>query len=540
MEFAMRLIPKVFIVSFFLMIYLFNGDLYSQQFNNYLLYPSTISQTEPVIVNHPFEQNTIFVSANTIRFYPFFVSEGVYLSQDGGVSWSGSDTCKGEYINFHGGDPSIAITKSGRFILSRLGRYPFVGLYVHTSDDRGATWSFQKQINDHDLERAVIVADNFQSSPFFGRVYAFWVRFNPPYAMYFSYSDDDGVNWSQPQQINNPVQRCAGGDVAIGKNGEIFVTWAVVSSTSPFYEQFIGFAKSTNGGSSWIVTEKAFQVNGIQGMLPEKQNIRVNGLPAIVVDTSGGTRDGWLYIVTSQKNFGAAGNDPDIILYRSTDGGNNWSNPVRVNQDELNNGKIQYFPALCIDKFGGLNVLYYDDRLTTSDSVGVFLSRSTDGGITFSDFQVSDHNFKPVAIGGLGQGYQGDLIALSSSENFLIPVWMDNKTGIYQLWTTRININRLVNVETGDLDFFSFELQQNFPNPFNSETQIGFEIPESNLTSLKVYDLLGREIKTLVNEILQKGSYSIKFSAAALSSGIYIYELKSGKFRSMKKMIYLK
>ncbi len=141
-----------------------------------------------------------------------------------------------------------------------------------------------------------------------------------------------------------------------------------------------------DGGNTWQVTEKAFQVNGIQGMLAEKQNIRVNGLPRIAIDKSGNERDGWIYIITAEKNYGAAGNDPDIILHKSTDKGQSWSGPIRVNQDEFNNGKIQYFPAITIDKFGGLNILYYDDRLTTSDSTGVFLSRSTDGGITFKDF----------------------------------------------------------------------------------------------------------------------------------------------------------
>ncbi len=536
----MQRFKKLIFHTSVVLLLIFHPELNSQSFTNYLLYPSTISQTEPVIVRHPYEMNTLFVSANTIRFYPFFVSEGVYVSEDGGLTWRGSDTCKGEYINFHGGDPSIAIDRTGRFILTRLGRYPFVGLYVHTSDNKGETWSFQRQINDHDLERAVIAADNYTSSPFFGRVYAVWVRFNPPYAIYFSYSNDGGVNWSEPRRVNNPTQRCAGGDIVIGKNGELYIVWAVVSSISPFSEQFIGFAKSTDGGNSWFVNEKAFQVNGIQGQLSEKQNIRVNGLPRILVDTTGGIRDGWLYILTAQKNFGAAGNDPDIILNRSTDGGISWSNPVRVNQDNLNNGKIQYFPAACIDKFGALNILYYDDRNTTSDSVGVFLSRSTDGGITFNDFQISDHNFKPVAIGGLGQGYQGDLIAITSLENFLIPVWMDNSTGIYQLWTTRVEIDRLVNVESNIIIPDDYELLQNFPNPFNSETKIEFSVPESNLVTLKVYDCLGREVKTLINNEMKKGRHSINFESNDLPSGVYYYELKSSGFRSIKKMMLLK
>ncbi len=507
---------------------------------NFLLYPSSISQTEPIIEKHPFDENILFVSANTIRFSPFFVSEGVYTSFDGGISWNGSDTCKGEIINFHGGDPAISIDKNGRFILTRLGRTPFVGLFAHYSNDSGKTWSPQIRINEHDLERATLASDVFQSSPFFGRTYSVWVRFNPPYALYFSYSDDGGINWSNPQQINNPTQRCAGGEIAIDNNGVVYITWAVVSSTSPFSEQFIGFAKSTDGGLSWQVTERAFPVNGIQGMLTEKQNIRVNGLPRIAVDNSDGIRKGWIYIVTTQKNFGAAGSDPDIILYKSTDGGVSWSNPIRVNQDFLNNGKIQYFPAINIDKFGGINIIYYDDRLTSSDSTGVFLSRSTDGGETFSDYLISDHNFKPVAIGGLGQGYQGDLIALTSVDNYLIPIWMDNSTGIYQLWTARISIDELVGVEQEKFIEEEIVLYQNYPNPFNAETNIYFILKEGTHVNLGVFDILGNRVTTLVNGFLERGEYEKIFDASHLPSGVYFINFISGRFSKTIKMILLK
>lgn len=533
---------KIFVLVIFSFL---AGNLSGQHFvntgvRNFLLYPSSISQTEPVVCRSPLNPQILFASANTINFNPFFLSEGIYISEDGGQSWYGSDTCKGEYINFHGGDPSIVITKNGKFILTRNGRTPFTGIYVHTSNDFGNNWSFQKQITDHDLERAVLAADNFVPSNYYGRLYSAWVRFVPPYSLYFSYSDDEGLSWSQPQQINNPPQRSAGGDIVIFRNGEIYLTWALVSSTSPFSEQFISFAKSINGGQSWIVSEKIFQVNGIQGTLPAKQNIRVNGLPRIAVDTTGGERDGWIYIVTTQKNFGAAGSDPDIILYRSTDGGNNWSGPIRVNQDQINNGKIQYFPAVAIDKFGGINILYYDDRNTTSDSAGVFLSRSIDGGNTFIDYQISDHNFKPIAIGGLGQGYQGDLITLTSVDNYLIPIWMDNSTGIYQLWTARININELTGVETEKTIPSSFELKQNFPNPFNSRTKIEFVLPENLFVQLDVIDIYGRIVQTVVKDFLTAGIHSVEFEAQNISTGIYFYRLKNSHGEIVRKMLYLK
>ncbi|MEZ4748554.1 MAG: hypothetical protein R3C41_20995 [Calditrichia bacterium] len=77
----------------------------------------------------------LFTFANSITFAPFFISEGVYVSTNGGDSWFGSDTCNGEPIVFHGGDPGIAIDKNGTFILPslRLGTPLFSGVYAHYS-----------------------------------------------------------------------------------------------------------------------------------------------------------------------------------------------------------------------------------------------------------------------------------------------------------------------------------------------------------------------------------------------------------------------
>jgi len=85
-----------------------------------------------------------------------------------------------------------------------------------------------------------------------------------------------------------------------------------------------------------------------------------------------------------------------------------------------------------------------------------------------------------------------------------------------------------------------FRLYQNYPNPFNSETTIKFLNPEKQFITLKVYDILGREIKTLVDGTLEANEYSVKFKAENLSSGIYIYELRSGKNAQAKKMVYIK
>jgi len=86
-----------------------------------------------------------------------------------------------------------------------------------------------------------------------------------------------------------------------------------------------------------------------------------------------------------------------------------------------------------------------------------------------------------------------------------------------------------------------YNLDQNFPNPFNPVTKINFSIPKSSQVTLKVYDALGKEITTLVNDFKQAGSYSYNFNASLnLTSGIYFYTLISENFTATKKMLLLK
>ncbi|MFA5833385.1 MAG: T9SS type A sorting domain-containing protein [Bacteroidota bacterium] len=85
-----------------------------------------------------------------------------------------------------------------------------------------------------------------------------------------------------------------------------------------------------------------------------------------------------------------------------------------------------------------------------------------------------------------------------------------------------------------------FELSQNYPNPFNPSTVINYSIPVNGLVSLKVYNVLGQQVATLVNEVQTVGSYKATFNATSLSSGVYFYKIEAGSFTSVKKMMFLK
>lgn len=102
-----------------------------------------------------------------------------------------------------------------------------------------------------------------------------------------------------------------------------------------------------------------------------------------------------------------------------------------------------------------------------------------------------------------------------------------------------ITIKPLTSIKD-DLVVNKFSLEQNYPNPFNNSTIVKFSIAQDNLTSLKIYDVLGNENFTLINSILNKGEHRIKLSGANLQSGVYYLKLTSGSFTETRKMLLLK
>lgn len=510
---------------------------------SFRIFPSTITQTEPIVTKSRNNPNLFFGSAVTFNTSTAFKSEGVYVSTDGGITWFGSDTCTGAIILNHGGDPGVVITPNNRLVLTHIGSV-FFGMYSHYSDNLGSSWSQAFTISNNQVEdKSTTTIDDNPTSAFFGRIYIAFVSLqSSPFKIYFSYSTNEASSWSTPIVVNpNPPARSSGPDIAIKNDGKIFLCWAGMTSTLP-REDFISFASSTDGGISWSVSENVFDVNGITGSLAAKNNIRVNGLPRIAIDNSNSPYKGRIYIVTNEINNLPAGNDPDIILHYSDDDGISWSEGIRVNQDPFNNGKIQYLPAIDIDENGGVNIIFYDDRNTTSDSAEVFLARSTNGGINWIEFPISDHRFKPKSVIGGPSNYQGDYISVLSVANKIHAFWMDDYAGIYQIWQKILDINSLNVKDQGNKIPNAFKLFQNYPNPFNPTTQISWQTPEDCFQTLKIYDVLGNEIITLLDEYRAAGVNYLEFDAAKfnLSSGIYYYKLSAGSYSETKKMVLLR
>jgi len=112
------------------------------------------------------------------------------------------------------------------------------------------------------------------------------------------------------------------------------------------------------------------------------------------------------------------------------------------------------------------------------------------------------------------------------------PYWVDAQV-VYNLITDVDEENDSGNPET-------FQLFQNYPNPFNPSTTIIYQIPELSFVTLKIYNLLGKEVVTLLDEEKSRGNYELNFNASKLSSGIYIYRLQSGDFIETKSMVLIK
>jgi hypothetical protein len=168
-----------------------------------------------------------------------------------------------------------------------------------------------------------------------------------------------------------------------------------------------------------------------------------------------------------------------------------------------------------------------DNFYLTLDGFGIFQSNS---GSFWGDFNFNE--LKKEEIESIAENRKG-ILFVGTVHN-----------GVY-----RASKKTVTKVKKAFETASSFKLEQNFPNPFNPTTTINYSIPAfkarnaaslTKIVTLKIYDVLGREIKTLVNKQQTPGNYSVKFNAANLPSGVYFYRLRAGDFVKIKKMVLLK
>ncbi|MDD5361304.1 MAG: T9SS type A sorting domain-containing protein [Ignavibacteria bacterium] len=467
---------------------------------------------------------------------------GYSYSTDGGSTWSVSQLIPALDPNHPlASDPVVCSDTNGNFYVATISLTAAgaLDILVFKSTDGGVTfptYSFVQGGGSNTEDKEWMACDLTKgNSAYKNNLYVSWTRFGTPAGILMTKSTNGGVNWSSPVQVSsgNGVQ---GSDPAIGPNGEVYVVW--VGGTTSINSIF--FNKSTTGGASFG-TEKIIA----QGILP---NIIITSsnvtFPSIATDITGGPRNGYVYVTWCDSRNG----DPDIFIMNSTNGGDNWSIPVRVNNDVIGNGKLQCWPWISVNEEGKIAILYYDSRNGASNNIiEAWLARSTDGGQTFVNEKLSAVSF--TATWPNVEVRFGDYINVDYKGSKIVPVWTDLRAGgsDMDIYTAVVDIAlgvRNLSTQTPS----KYILQQNYPNPFNPATKIKFSITENGkskignefITSLKVYDVTGKEVAVLLNESLQPGTYEAVFDGSSLNSGVYFYRLISGDFKETKKMLLIK
>jgi hypothetical protein len=351
----------------------------------------------------------------------------------------------------------------------------------------------------------------------------------------FSKSTDAGESWSNVLRINKKAGDCVDEDNTVegavpctGPNGEIYTSWS-----GPLG---LVFDKSIDGGTTWLPDDKFVtdQPGGWDYAIPGIY--RANGLPVTSCDVSNGPYRGNIYINWTDQRNGTL--DTDVWMIKSTDGGNTWGTVKRVNDDPP--GKQQFFTWMTIDQVTGhLYFVFYDRRNYTGNQTDVYMAKSTDGGETFTNFKVSESPFTPSS-----STFFGDYTNITAHAGIVRPIWA-RLSGSMSIYTAIVDFpTGIVKINTQAPE--TFRLYENYPNPFNPTTKIKIGIPakfDKSKVTLHIFDMSGREVNTLVDSILESGTYEVLWDATGLPSGVYYCKMtagRSGEIRETIKMLLVK
>lgn len=244
------------------------------------------------------------------------------------------------------------------------------------------------------------------------------------------------------------------------------------------------------------------------------------------------------------------------IVYQSTNRGRDWDSIFTATVPHMQYPEES--PYSVIATGDTILVAVQTTMFDTSRNIGIF--RSTNAGGSWA------HVYANKRVVGIAESYVSPNTLFAASEAGILKstdwgaTWAAYNNGLPTTRLTSLLLNpysdtMFVSTEThGVLKVWNyvtgvvesqilperFELMQNYPNPFNPATIIRFQIPNSNHVTLKVHDLLGREVATLVNEEKQAGNHEVTWNAAEFASGIYFYQLKAGGYNATRKMFLIR
>ena len=510
-----------------LILILFSSHSFAQYQN--ILISDEHHPNEPSIIINPKNPDRLVAGSN-LRSY--------YISEDGGYSWD-----RGELVSEeHGvwGDPAIIVDTAGSFYFFHLSD-PVVGNWIdrivcQKYDFENSTWNDGTYMGlngtkAQDKEWAVV--DSATNT-----IYVTWTQFDEygtsdasKYSnILFSKSTDAGATWSDAVQINELSGDCIDSDntvegavPAVGLDGEIYVAWSGPGG--------IVFDRSLNGGETWL-DEDVFvshQPGGWDYNIPGIN--RCNGLPVTCCDLSRSTFRGTIYVNWTDQRNGT--DDTDVWIAKSTDGGNTWSDPLRVNDDPP--GKQQFLSWMTIDGANGnIYIVFYDRRNYEDRNTDVYVARSTDGGETFENIQISESPFYPST-----NAFFGDYTNITSYNDQVRPIWTRLQNGNLSMWTAIMDVT--VGMEEV-VESIPFTLQQNYPNPFRETTYLSYKVMKQSEITLIVFDMFGRQVAVLKQQVAASpGKFVEMFDPRqyGLSPGVYYFMLSSNGSVEKRQMIFV-
>ena len=502
------------------------------QFQNIMI-SNADSPQEPCITINPKNVAEIVAGSNL---------NNVYISTDTGNTWQEQKLSSSYGV---WGDPFIITDTAGRFYFFHLSAPTGTHfapdwldrIVCQRLDNINGTWNNGSYtglngLKDQDKEWGIVDRKT-------NTIYISWTQFDK-YAsplsqdsstILFAKSTDLGNSWSAPMRINDVAGDCIdkdntveGATPCVGPNGEVYVSWVGPAG--------IVFDRSLDGGQTWLPLDKF--VSDIPGGwdLDIPGIDRSNGLPFIACDISGGSYNGTIYINWADQRNGA--NNTDIWLSKSTDGGNTWSAPAKVNTDN-NITAHQFLTSMAIDqKTGYLYFLFYDRRNHSGNQTDVYMAYSTDGGVTFHDKKISTTPFTPFST-----VFFGDYTSISAHDNVIRPIWGRTDGTQQSIWTAKVDVPKLFGWPA-DVQDVKVELDNSYPNPFYETTFISFKLREKAVVQLDVMDLYGRRINTIAaNDTLAPGRHAYKFDSRPLSlaPGVYFFHLRCGNEVRTRKII---
>lgn len=479
---------------------------------------------EPSIAMNPVNPMQIIIGS---------VLDNYYKSDDGGFTWQSGVITSSYGVN---GDPVVLADNTGNFYYFHL--VPDLSRVVcHKMEGFQSPWSnesYTAVYNDYEIDKEWATWD-----PVTNNLYVSWSRFNTwgssnpqdSTDIFIAKSTDGGLSWGDQKLISNIGGNATGGFGSVhgsypatGPNGEVYVTWWSPAG--------LMFDRSTDQGETWLTTDINITGFPVQWIVPLPGIQTGVSFPVIACDRSNGPNHGTIYVNWTDKRSGAG--DANIWLAKSTDGGNTWTPPIKVNDDGP--GKHQFFNYITIDQVTGkIYVIFYDRRNYTDTNTDVYLAISDDGGVTFSNYKISNTPFIPYST-----LFFGHYIGVVACNNHVFATWMRMDAGELTLWGARIDP---ATVGQEYITAMPFSLSQNAPNPFNESTFFSFKLEHPGNVTLTVSDMFGHQVATLIDKKrMNAGKHVCTFSPEKfnLPSGMYHYALITHNTTIMKKMIYAK